>query len=78
MKVCAIIPVAPSEPNSLIEKSIESLRALDCNDLDFEAYYVIDSSRKDYSSLYGLMPPHFHIVIEMAIEDAGLALSTTL
>jgi 1,2-diacylglycerol 3-beta-glucosyltransferase len=63
MKVCAIIPVAPSEPNALVEKSIKSLGSLDRNGLDFEAYYVIDKSGKDYSSLYGLLPPHFHIVI---------------
>jgi len=63
MKVCAIIPVAQSEPNALIEKSIKSLGALDCSGLDFEAYYVIDSSGKDYSSLYAVLPPHFHIVI---------------
>jgi cellulose synthase/poly-beta-1,6-N-acetylglucosamine synthase-like glycosyltransferase len=63
MKVCAIIPVAPSEPNALVEKSIKSLGALDCTGLDFEAYYVIDSSGKDYSSLFELLPPHFHIVI---------------
>ena len=63
MKVCAIIPVAPFEPNGLIEKSINSLGGLDCSGLDFEAYYVIDSSENDYSSLYGLLPPHFHIVI---------------
>lgn len=63
MKVCAIIPVAPSEPNTLIEKSITSLGNLDCSGFDFEAYYVIDSSGKDYSPLFGLLPPHFHIVI---------------
>jgi len=63
MKVCAIIPVAPFEPNALIEKSIQSLGGLDCSGLDFEAYYVIDSSGKDYSSLFGLLPPRFHIVI---------------
>jgi len=63
MKVCAVIPVAPSEPNALVEKSIKSLGALDCTGLDFEAYYVIDSSGKDYSSLFELLPPHFHIVI---------------
>ena len=63
MKVCAIIPVAPSEPNTLIEKSITSLDNLDCSGFDFEAYYVIDSSGKDYSPLFGLLPPHFHIVI---------------
>jgi cellulose synthase/poly-beta-1,6-N-acetylglucosamine synthase-like glycosyltransferase len=63
MKVCAIIPVAPSEPNALVEKSIKSLGALDCTGLDFEAYYVIDSSGKDYAPLFGLLPPHFHIVI---------------
>jgi len=63
MKVCAIIPVAPSEPNALVEKSIKSLGALDCSGLDFEAYYVIDSSGKDYTPLFGLLPPHFHMVI---------------
>jgi cellulose synthase/poly-beta-1,6-N-acetylglucosamine synthase-like glycosyltransferase len=63
MKVCAIIPVAPFEPNALIEKSIKSLGGLDYSGLDFEAYYVIDSSGKDYSSLFGLLPPRFHIVI---------------
>ncbi|MEI7826700.1 MAG: glycosyltransferase family 2 protein [Euryarchaeota archaeon] len=62
MKVCAIIPIAPSEPNILVEKSIESLSDLDCNGLDFEAYYVIDTGGKDYDVLCRLLPPHFHIV----------------
>jgi cellulose synthase/poly-beta-1,6-N-acetylglucosamine synthase-like glycosyltransferase len=63
MKVCAIIPVAPSEPDTLVERSIKSLSGLDYGDLDFEAYYVIDSGGKDYSALYHLLPPHFHIAI---------------
>jgi len=52
MKVCAIVPVAPSEPNALIERSIKSLGDLDCSGFDFEAYYVIDSSGKDYGPLF--------------------------
>jgi hypothetical protein len=74
MKVCALIPVAPSEPDTLVEKSIKSLSALDCSGLEFEAYYVIDSSGKDYSPLFELLPPHFHIVIR---NGGGPALSTT-
>jgi len=62
MKVSAIIPVAPFEPHILIEKSVESLRALDCTDLDFQAYYVIDSRGNDYSRLCHVLPPNFHVI----------------
>jgi cellulose synthase/poly-beta-1,6-N-acetylglucosamine synthase-like glycosyltransferase len=63
MKVCAIVPVAPFEPRALIEKSIESLRSLHCNGLDFEAYYVIDDGeRKKCEALQEVLPPHFYIV----------------
>jgi len=63
MNVCAIIPVAPSEPNVLVEKSIESLAALDWSGIDFDAYYVIDKSSNDRRDLFGLLPPHFHIIL---------------
>ena len=62
MKVCAIIPIAPSEPNTLVEKSIKSLNDLDCGGLNFEAYYVIDSGGKERNALDRLLPPDFHIV----------------
>ncbi|MGZ5562664.1 MAG: glycosyltransferase [Halobacteriota archaeon] len=63
MKICAIVPIAPSEPFTLIEKSIKSLNDLDCSELDFEAYYVIDSGGEDHNALYRLLPPHFHMVV---------------
>ncbi|MGZ8932040.1 MAG: glycosyltransferase [Halobacteriota archaeon] len=63
MKICAIVPIAPSEPFTLIEKSIKSLTDLDCSELDFEAYYVIDSGGEDHNALYRLLPPHFHMVV---------------
>ncbi len=63
MKVCAIVPVAPFEPVALVSRSIDSLSALDCADLDFRAYYVMDSNGTDYSSLNELFPPHFRMVI---------------
>jgi cellulose synthase/poly-beta-1,6-N-acetylglucosamine synthase-like glycosyltransferase len=62
MKICAIVPIAPSEPFTLIEKSIKSINDLDCSGLDFEAYYVIDSGGEDRNALYRLLPPHFHLV----------------
>lgn len=63
MKVCAIVPVAPSEPRTLIEKSIDSLRSLHCTGLDFEAYYVIDDGEKrKCEALRQLLPPHFYII----------------
>ncbi|MGZ4863340.1 MAG: glycosyltransferase family 2 protein [Halobacteriota archaeon] len=63
MKICAIVPIAPSEPLTLVEKSIKSLNNLDFSKLDFEAYYVFDSGGEDHKALYHLLPPHFHIVI---------------
>ncbi len=63
MKVCAIIPVAPFEPITLIERSIDSLAALDCTGLDFNVYYIVDSNGTDYSALRNRLPPHFSIVI---------------
>ncbi len=69
MKVCAIVPVAPFEPVALVARSIDSLTALDCTDLDFRAYYVMDRGGTDYSSLNELLPPHFRMVIRT--EDRG-------
>ncbi len=63
MKVCAIIPVAPFEPTTLVERSIDSLTALDCTGLDFRAYYIIDGNGADYTSLHQLFPPHFRMVV---------------
>ncbi len=63
MKVCAIIPVAPFEPTTLVERSIDSLTALDCTGLDFSAYYVIDGNGADYTSLNQVFPPHFRMVV---------------
>ena len=63
MRVCAIIPVGPSEPNALAKKSIESLAALDCCDIDFAAYYVIDKNRTECSGLFELLPEQFHIAL---------------
>ena len=63
MKICAIVPIAPSEPFTLVEKSIKSLNDLDCSRLDFEAYYVIDSGGGDDKALYHVLPPHFHIIV---------------
>ncbi|MGZ4901540.1 MAG: glycosyltransferase family 2 protein [Halobacteriota archaeon] len=82
MKICAIIPVAPFEPIALIARSIDSLTALDCTDLDFRAYYVIDGNGTDYSSLTQLLPANFRLMIRSenrgrragAINDALSAL----
>ncbi|HEX7514497.1 MAG TPA: glycosyltransferase family 2 protein [archaeon] len=63
MKICAIVPIAPSEPFTLVEKSIKSLNDLDCSRLDFEVYYVIDSGGGDDEALYHLLPSHFHIIV---------------
>ncbi len=63
MKICAVVPIAPSEPSTLIEKSVNSLNNLDKGRLNFEAYYVIDSDGEDYKALYHLLPPHFHLVV---------------
>jgi cellulose synthase/poly-beta-1,6-N-acetylglucosamine synthase-like glycosyltransferase len=62
MKVCAIVPVAPSEPQTLIDKSIESLSTLHCADFDFEAYYIIDDGERSYEALRQVLPLHFHII----------------
>ncbi len=63
MKICAIVPIAPFEPVALVERSIDSLAALNCSDLDFKVCYVMDSGGADYSSLNDLFPPHFCMVV---------------
>jgi len=63
MRVCAIIPVALSEPATVIERSIKCLSNLDCTDLHFEAYYVIDNGGKDCHALCQELPLNFHLVI---------------
>ncbi len=69
MKVCAIVPVAPFEPVALVERSVDSLTALDCTGLDFRAYYVIDGAGSEYSSLDQRFPSHFRMVVRT--EDRG-------
>ncbi len=69
MKVCAIVPVAPFEPLALIERSIDSLSALDCVDLDFKVYYVMDGNAADYKTLHKLLPSNFQML--MRTENRG-------
>lgn len=63
MKIYAVIPVSPYEPESLIKKSIESVKNLNCQDYEFEAYYVIDKTKDDKRNFNLLLPPNFKIIL---------------
>jgi cellulose synthase/poly-beta-1,6-N-acetylglucosamine synthase-like glycosyltransferase len=62
MKIYAVIPVSPYEPESLVKKSIECLQKLNCQDYEFEAYYIIDKTKDDKRNFNLLLPPNFKII----------------
>jgi cellulose synthase/poly-beta-1,6-N-acetylglucosamine synthase-like glycosyltransferase len=63
MKIYAVIPISPYEPESLIKKSIECLKNLNCQDYEFEAYYIIDKTKDDKRNFNLLLPPNFKIIL---------------
>jgi len=63
LRVYAIVPVAPFEPESIITKSIESLKELGCDDFDLKIYYVIDTFHGDERKLHWSLPDNFTIML---------------
>lgn len=63
MKICAVVPVSPYEPESLIKKSIECLKELNCKEYEFEVYYVIDTAKDDKRNFGSEFPPNFRIIL---------------
>jgi cellulose synthase/poly-beta-1,6-N-acetylglucosamine synthase-like glycosyltransferase len=63
MLVYVVVPVAPFEPESVITKSIECLRELECDNLTLEVYYVIDTSPNDKRNLHWKLPANFKVVV---------------
>jgi 1,2-diacylglycerol 3-beta-glucosyltransferase len=52
-KVCVLIPVAPFEPLSIIQKSFNSLKQLETSDLNVNITYIIDCPKgPDHRILY--------------------------
>ncbi|HYA61190.1 MAG TPA: glycosyltransferase family 2 protein [Candidatus Acidoferrum sp.] len=62
MKICAVVPVSPYEPESLITKSIENLKELNYKGHKFEVYYVIDRAKDDNRNLGSKLPTNFKII----------------
>ena len=49
MRIASIVPVAESEPLHVIERSVRSLKAMDCQGFIHDIYYVVDvSDKSDY------------------------------
>ncbi|HYA60591.1 MAG TPA: glycosyltransferase family 2 protein [Candidatus Acidoferrum sp.] len=63
MRVYAVIPVAPFEPESVITKSIECFKELECDTFTFEVHYVIDSFPGDKRDLQWQLPDNFKIML---------------
>jgi 1,2-diacylglycerol 3-beta-glucosyltransferase len=63
MRVYAAVPVAPFEPVSVITKSIECFKELECDNFNFEVYYVIDSLPGDTRDLHWELPDNFKILL---------------
>ncbi len=63
MKICAVVPVSPYEPESLIKKSMECLKELNCKEYKFEVYYVIDTAKDDTRNFGSKFPPNFRTIL---------------
>jgi 1,2-diacylglycerol 3-beta-glucosyltransferase len=63
MHIYAIIPVAPFEPVSVITKSIECFKELECYNFTIEVFYVIDSLPGDTRDLHWELPDNFKILL---------------
>lgn len=77
MRVYVIVIVASFEPESIITKSIENLRELECDDFDLKVCYVIDTFEGDKRKLHWALPDNFTVMLRApkghkagAINDA--------
>ncbi len=52
MRINAVVPIAHFEPDSVITKSIECLKELECNNFTLEICYVIESLPGDKRNLH--------------------------
>ena len=63
MHVYTVVPVAPFEPESVITKSIECLRELECDSFNHKVYYVIDTFPGDKRKLCRTLPDNFKMIL---------------
>ena len=63
MNVYTVVPVAPFEPESIITKSIECLKELECDIFNFKVYYLIDTFPGDKRTLSWVLPNNFSIML---------------
>jgi len=63
MLVCATVPVSQFEPESIITKSIECLKELECDNFDFEINYLIETFPDDTRTLSWTLPDNFKILL---------------
>ena len=63
MQVYATVPVAQFEPDSVITKSIECLKELECDNFTLEVYYVIETFPGDKRTLSWVLPDNFNIML---------------
>ena len=61
--VYAVIPVARFEPESVITKSFECLKELECGNFTLEIYYVIETFQGDKRNLHWTLPDNFTILL---------------
>jgi len=63
MRVNAVVPVAYFEPDSIITKSIECLKELECDNFTLEICYVIETLPGDKRNLHWSLPDNFRILL---------------
>ena len=61
MQVYAVVPVSQFEPESVITKSIECFKELECDNFNFEVYYLIETFPGDKRTLSWVLPDNFSI-----------------
>ncbi len=61
MRVYAVVPVSQFEPESVVTKSIECLKQLECDNFNFEVYYLIETFPGDRRTLSWVLPDNFSI-----------------
>ena len=66
MSVYAIVPIARYVPESVITKSIESLKELACANFTLDIYYAIETFPGDKRTLYWELPDNFTILLRDA------------
>ncbi|HXY88260.1 MAG TPA: glycosyltransferase family 2 protein [Candidatus Acidoferrales bacterium] len=63
MHVYTVVPVASFEHESVITKSIECLRELECDGFNHKVYYFIDTFLGDKRDLHFTLPNNFKIIL---------------